>query len=126
MDEDKSLWSLTEIFELMPVGEDSGTVEDSLRSAGFLPDARVWRLERLHLRRDVNDTQLHDDQNDLVGLKKIAALAQALAEGATLPPMIGERGPGTDSPVLLHDGRHRYNAYLLADVIWAPVWVAQG
>jgi hypothetical protein len=74
----------------------------------------VWRLERLHLRRDVNDTQLHDDPDDLVGLERIAALAQALEEGATLPPMIGKGGSGTDSPVLLHDGRHRDNAFLSA------------
>ncbi len=106
----------------MPVGEDEGSIEDNMASIGIGLDDRLWRLERLHVQRDLTDLQVHGDPDDEDGLAKIEHLTQALRRGAALPPMLGERG--TDGRVHLHDGRHRYNAYLAVGQEWAPVWVA--
>jgi hypothetical protein len=115
-------WSLREIFNLMPIGEDAGSVEGNMHSIQIGLDDRCWRLERLHIQRDLTDLQLHDDSNDEDGLAKIDTLERDLRNGATFPPMVGVRE--TDGLVSLHDGRHRYNAYLRASMMWAPVWVA--
>jgi hypothetical protein len=121
MENDKSWWSLRDIFELMPIGEDEGSIEDNMASIGVGLDDKLWRLERLHVQRDLTDLQVHDDPDDRDGLAKIDDLARALQRRVALPPMLGERG--SDGRVALHDGRHRYNAYLAAGQEWAPVWV---
>ncbi len=119
---DKSWWSLEEIFELRPIGEDAGVVEDNILDVGIGLNDHVWRPERLHVLDDLTDLQLHDDPEDEEGLSKIEQYTQALLAGETFPPMLGQRG--NDGLVGLHDGRHRYNAYLAAGLSWAPVWVA--
>lgn len=61
----------------MPVGEDEGSSEDNTASIGIGLDDKLWRLERLHVQRDLTDLQLHDDPDDEDGLAKIEHLTSA-------------------------------------------------
>ncbi len=121
--QDSDYWSLADIFELMPLGGDEAAVESNMTDGlGMHREDRVWRLERLHILHDLTDTQLHEDPDYRESLAKIDQLTDALKRGDAMPPMLGVRSE--DGLVELHDGHHRYNAYLRAGVDWAPVWVA--
>ncbi len=116
-------WTAEEIFELMPDGTDPASTPDVIESLGIAVADPVWRLEHLHVLRDIDDFQLHDDPDDVDGLTKIDRYADDLRKGSQPPPMMGVRYG--DEVVRLADGKHRYNAYVRAGVAHAPVWVAR-
>lgn len=119
---DSSLWTADAIFSLMPEGTDEASVAGLIEDLGIATSDPVWRLEHLNVLRDIDDTQLHDDDDDAEGLRKIDQYTERLLTGDRPPPMMGVRYSG--GQVQLADGRHRYNACLKAGVVDVPVWVA--
>jgi hypothetical protein len=98
-------------------------VSSNMLDVGVQLDDRVWKLELLSLETNVTSLQVHDDPNDAEGLAKIDDMVRRLASSLP-PPLLGVRHGGPPPNVVIHDGRHRYNAYLRAGHKSVPVWVA--
>lgn len=119
---DRSLWTADDIFALMPDGTDAASVPGLIEDLNIATDDPVWRLEHLNVLLDIDDSQMHDNDEDYEGLSKIDRYTDRLLAGHRPPPMMGVRYDG--GQVQLADGRHRYNACLKAGVVDVPVWVA--
>lgn len=83
-----------------------------------------WRVESVAV-AEIDRYQIIDDPDDRLGWQKTAELREALRRSVSLPPVVlAHTVPDDRGSYGLLDGRHRFNASLLAGELVIRSWVA--
>lgn len=114
--------SLRRTQELVP-DHDYPSTADNMHHLGVDEDDACWSLEAVPVKQ-IDPFQLHDDPDDIDGLKKIASIIETLQRGEGLPPVFVVHRPAAEHPYYLVEGKHRFNALHRDSRLEAVTWVA--